>query len=226
MVTNSKHIVSNAERIDSRYYLIEIGGRYFIIDYSNPKDFRNYLVPFYPEIMTEWTIYDVTGDEKKFEKSRMWSFFEIFKKFSILLFIFFLINSLLFPAYLNITSWTYDIDISRNWFSWLVYISFGVVFIVLFFNLTNKKTIKLTDYRIAKLEKVQKMEQLPKYKKILRGMILILLAYPILLLIGIFGNNYAQLIMFGFVAVYTLIFIKFIEFQPTMGKQKYYIKEE
>ncbi len=38
-----KLLVEKADRIDIRYWLIEIQGKKFIIDYSNPRDLRNYF---------------------------------------------------------------------------------------------------------------------------------------------------------------------------------------
>ena len=37
-------------RIDARYYLIEMGGRYYIVNYSNPRDWRHYFIYFKSKI--------------------------------------------------------------------------------------------------------------------------------------------------------------------------------
>lgn len=60
-----KLLVEKADRIDIRYWLIEIQGKKFIIDYSNPRDLRNYFSGLFPELNTEWKIYDISNYEGK-----------------------------------------------------------------------------------------------------------------------------------------------------------------
>ncbi|EGP5427586.1 hypothetical protein D3I38_12285, partial [Enterococcus faecium] len=60
-----KLLVEKADRIDIRYWLIEIQGKKFIIDYSNPSDLRNYFSGLFPELNTEWKIYDISNYEGK-----------------------------------------------------------------------------------------------------------------------------------------------------------------
>ena len=52
------------------------------------------------------------------------------------------------------------------------------------------------------------------------------ITYPLLFFIGVFGNNYTQLFLFGIFFPYSIIFNKFIEFKPILSQEKFYIKEK
>lgn len=80
MVENKPYEISRFWRVDSRFYMVEINKKFYLIDYSNPKDFRNYLVPFFPETISSWTAYDVTQDKELFMESKIWKLFVSFKK--------------------------------------------------------------------------------------------------------------------------------------------------
>lgn len=67
-------------RIDARYYLIEMGGRYYIVNYSNPRDWRHYFIYFFPRLISQWDIYDVTGDERRFKVKHFWYYLFILYK--------------------------------------------------------------------------------------------------------------------------------------------------
>ncbi|MEY8462308.1 hypothetical protein [Streptococcus merionis] len=226
MVENKSYGISKSWRIDSRFYLVEINERFYLIDYSNPKDFRNYLVPFFPEIISSWTAYDVTQDKESFTEGKIWRKFKYFKQMIFCFFVFFIINTMLFPIDLRLNQLTTDTELAKNWIPILFYILFGF-FIIIFIliSLTNKVP-NLEEYSSFKLQKENTETTSPKIIVILRGIILSVIAYPTLLVIGIGGNNYIQLLLFGFIGIYCLIFIKFIEFQPTMGRQRIYLKEK
>lgn len=58
------HPITSAKRLDIRYSLVKIKGRSYLIDVSNPKDWRTYL----SAILSDGNLrgYDITGDENKF----------------------------------------------------------------------------------------------------------------------------------------------------------------
>lgn len=41
--TYDKFLIETAQRIDIRYYLIKVNEKYYIIDYSNPRDIKSFF---------------------------------------------------------------------------------------------------------------------------------------------------------------------------------------
>lgn len=223
MVEHKTYKISNSWRIDSRFYLVEINERFYLIDYSNPKDFRNYLVPFFPETVSSWIAYDVTEEKDIFTESEIWKWFEKFKQMIFYFFLFFIINTMLFPQSLRLSQWTSDVKISQNWIQILCCIFGGIIVIICLLRLLTKEVQELQKYSTF----ILKNSHTPKSKMniVLKGIVLNLFTHPILLVIGIGGNNYIQLFLFGFIGIYCVLFIKFIEFQPIMERKKIYLKE-
>ncbi|TEB47221.1 hypothetical protein C6N09_07505, partial [Streptococcus agalactiae] len=52
----------------------------------------------------------------------------------------------------------------------------------------------------------------------------LIISYLALWILAIFGTNYCNLILFGFIFSNCLLLIKFIEFQPSLNGKIYYIK--
>lgn len=62
-------------KLNFRYYLVSISGRYYIIDYANPSDIKDYFIGIFPERVEKYQIYDVTAAYKNFlvnKKSRLY----------------------------------------------------------------------------------------------------------------------------------------------------------
>ncbi|MCK1165782.1 hypothetical protein MX081_03190 [Streptococcus uberis] len=53
-------------KINFRYFLVSIASRYYIVDYADPGNFKDYFVGLYPERVQEYKVYDVTEDYKQF----------------------------------------------------------------------------------------------------------------------------------------------------------------
>lgn len=225
MVEDTHCTISKTLRIDSRFYLIEINERFYLVDYSNPKDFRNYFVPFFPETMSSWMVYDVTQDKELFTECKIWKVFKIFKQTIFYFFMFFVINLLLFPKDLRLTRWTTDSQLTQSWLLILLYIILGIFIIIIMLIYSTSEVKHLQRYPVLTLQINTKTEK-NKMTIVLKGIVSSLIAYPILLAIGIGGNNYIQLLLFGFIGTYSLVFIKFIEFQPSIGRKKIYLKEK
>lgn len=226
MVKSSEHRVFAERRIDTRYYLIESKGRYFVIDYSNPKDFRNYLLPFFPKVQSKWTIYDVTGSQDLFPISKFWVYMDWLFKVTVVFFVIFILNSILFPRNLTFLHLTYDTRISENWQMWLVLLIIGFFFLIALLNLLTRRDINLGSYPQFTLEEVKKIKEKPRSIIIIRSLIMLSITYLLLFFIGVFGNNYTQLFLFGIFFPYSIIFNKFIEFKPILSQEKFYIKEK
>lgn len=224
MVEDTYCTISKTLRIDSRFYLIEINERFYLVDYSNPKDFRNYFVPFFPETMSSWIAYDVTQDKEVFTESKVWKGFKTFKQTIFCFFLFFVINSLLFPQDLRLTRWTTDSELIKNGLPILLYIILGIFAMICILIHLESGVKNLQRYPVLTLQINTKTEK-NKITSVLKGIILSLVSYPTLLAIGIGGNNYIQLLLFGFIGIYSLVFIKFIEFKPSVERNKIYLKE-
>lgn len=54
----------------------------------------------------------------------------------------------------------------------------------------------------------------------------LVVSYLTLWLMAIWGSNYSNLILFGFILTNSIFFIKFIEFQPSLNGKNYYIEEK
>lgn len=63
--------LTSTKRLDIRYSLIKLNGRSYLVDASNPKDWRTFCAVAYPPL-AEFKCYDVTGDERKFKQSTKW----------------------------------------------------------------------------------------------------------------------------------------------------------
>lgn len=224
MVEDKVYGITKSWRVDSRFYLVEINKRFYLIDYSDPKDFRNYLVPFFPETISTWSAYDVTQDKEVFTEGKIWTIFEKFKQMIFWFFIFFIINSLFFPKSLRLSQWTANIELAKHWIP-IVFCVFGGIFIIiLILRLLTNEVQGLQKYPTFRLQTTSTTAR-SKMNIVLKGIMLSLVTYPTLLIIGIGGNNYIQLFLFGFIGTYCLIFVKFIEFQPIMGRKKMYLEE-
>ena len=68
-VKYNKYLIEDIKKINSRYYLLKINGKMWIIDYFDGFNLRNYFpfrVFFQNSSKREWVIYDVTGKENKY----------------------------------------------------------------------------------------------------------------------------------------------------------------
>ncbi|RJX42957.1 hypothetical protein DPH46_10775, partial [Streptococcus agalactiae] len=90
--------------------------------------------------------------------------------------------------------------------------------ILLYLNMTTKE-IELSKYESRKL-----FNSKPRNRKWLTYISSLIISYLALWILAIFGTNYCNLILFGFIFSNCLLLIKFIEFQPSLNGKIYYIK--
>lgn len=72
----NKYLIEDIKKINSRYYLLKINGKVWIVDYFNGLDFRNYFpfrVFFQKPIKQEWSIYDITGKENNYPARKLYT---------------------------------------------------------------------------------------------------------------------------------------------------------
>ncbi|RLV26711.1 hypothetical protein DIX60_10765 [Streptococcus iniae] len=62
------------------------------------------------------------------------------------------------------------------------------------------------------------------YRKVLPFHIII--SYLVLWMMAVWGTNYSNLLLFGFIFSNCVFLVKFIEFQPSMNGRIYYITKE
>ncbi|WP_017470475.1 hypothetical protein [Amphibacillus jilinensis] len=58
MKNHNKYVIEAIERMNIRYYKIEIDGKWYVVDYSNPQDIRNYFPGLFPDVQVKWKMYD------------------------------------------------------------------------------------------------------------------------------------------------------------------------
>lgn len=223
-----KYVVDKVRRINIRYYLIKVHGKYYIIDYSNPKDIKSYFPGLFPETLTEWKIYDVAI--LKNQKNLNFSYEVNPKKsinWTIMAFLLYLLNVMFFPEKLNLSNLTYDPIILQRWPQTLGYIlaSVGIIFLIIFFqklsiNLTGEEKLTLKQAQVNETESKNWFSKLPLR---LRWIISMIILIPIFTLVGIAASSYSQLFVFLVVPLYVLFFGKFITFIPGSNKSKYQI---
>jgi ABC-2 type transport system permease protein len=241
----NKYLVESAQRIDVRYWLIQVHGKYYVIDYSNPRDIRNYFPIIFPKLNTEWKIYDVTKDKdtipflktklfgtdrEKNKKVYNWTLFG-----SIL----YILNIKLFPKFLNIHYLTYDPRIRQNWqlILGLMLLSLIVTVVILMSLRQVKLPIDKDKALILKQINVKEMELAQKHKlkwyvrwtqalpgPLKWGLTLIFIVGSLLL--GVATSSYSQLLFFGIIPWYVFFESKFLGFIPISEGPKYQIIEK
>ncbi|MEY8443310.1 hypothetical protein AALA52_03495 [Lactococcus ileimucosae] len=224
MVTKNydKYMIEDVKYINVRYFLIKLQGKSYIIDFSNPKDIRNYFPGFFPDVNRSWKIYEVTGKENQYDIKPLPLYLKQNSGWSVLvIYILYLVNIGLFPKSLNIWDLTYDQRIAQNWEMVVLLIFCGAA--VIFGLLYSRKTkINLTEsYKI--LVPVDK-EELTAKKRSFSIFIGLPIFIIILLTISISSSSYSQLFMFGVFPIYSLLFNRFGSFLD-IRTNKYQIKE-
>lgn len=120
------------KRMSVRYYKIKVGEKFYIMDYSNPKDIKNYFSGLFPNVYTKWKIYDYIHHEaynhsKELKKKN--------KEWSLILFTLYLVNVMFFPERYNLSDLTYNPRILENWKLVIFLVFFGGLIICIILNI-------------------------------------------------------------------------------------------
>jgi len=212
-------VIKDVKRINVRYYLIQIDNKSYIIDYVNPKDLRNYVAWFFISINKEWKLYDVTGKEKNYVvKSPPLYQNPIRTVLLFILIICYIINIESASAKINLRELTRDPRIIQYWGLAVGFVlAIGLVIITILY-------YKETDIILTK----QSQKLVRYYNPSKRFLILTWFGpvglFILMLVMGILDGNYANLIAYGGVPLYTLVFSKFVSFLD-IKRNKYYIVE-
>ncbi|HFZ9916782.1 TPA: hypothetical protein ACGMFC_001179 [Streptococcus agalactiae] len=208
--------VEKITKLNSRYYLVSICGRYYILDYANPKNYKDYLVGLFPERLNSYDIFDVTDDKNIFLKKG--KNYKVTTKGATIFLFLYLIHITIFPNNINLAYLTRSEYIYNHISLFLILNIIIFIGILLYLNMTTKE-IELSKYESRKL-----FNSKPRNRKWLTYISSLIISYLALWILAIFGTNYCNLILFGFIFSNCLLLIKFIEFQPSLNGKIYYIK--
>lgn len=205
-------------RINIRYYLIRVDRKYYVIDYSSPKNFKNYFLALFPEELSSWDVYDVTETKDNYRVRNQKSF--NIDKIATTILLLYLFHVMFFPNKFNIGIITKDLFIFDHP---LLFIGISFLTTLVLIALLMFKTNQIN---FDGIEKYSLINNKPRKKNILKGLLIMVIGYGGIWAMAFFGTNYANIFMFGISCVNYMIFIKFIEFQPSMNGRIYYIKKE
>jgi uncharacterized membrane protein (TIGR01218 family) len=224
---HDKYGIEDVKRINIRYYLIEVHGKWYIIDFSNPRDMRNYFQPFFPALNHKWAIYDVTNSKDECHaKDLRWFQGAKGANFVCAVYIFYLVNVTLFPPNINMAKLTYDPRISQHWIFVLLLLIISIVLIAVIL-CSLKSIIRLDDKPSYTLELVRNHDtkQIASRMPVMVSAIIIVFVF-FFLFIGIGGSSYSQLLMFAVFPLYSMVFGKFSGFLVSKNNRYRIIMKE
>ncbi|OFI50248.1 hypothetical protein BG261_09005 [Floricoccus tropicus] len=220
-----KFVIQSVKRINTRYYLFELHGRYYIADYSNPKDLRQYIPGMFQELQDHTTVYDVTGHEEEYNaKPLRWYQKSRNQKLIYLIAVAYTFNAVAFPDKLNLAMLTYDPRIVANWKLIILLIVISSLFIIvyLYFKKTYVDLEGKDEYLLVPSTNIP--IKASKFKRLF-FYIIFLICISAMLFIGIGSSSYTQLILFGLIPIYTTIFTRFLNFVD-INNTKYHIEKK
>lgn len=216
----SKYVIEQIQRVSIQYYKIKINNKFYLLDYSNPKNLKNYFINSFSNVEIKWHIYDIENiTEDEYMSSKRYNLGSKLYKWISCFIIFILLNSILFPSSLNLSKLTKDTIIMDNWILIVLLVLLGSLLLIILLISLNKPKVKLSS------KEQQIILQVADKKRNQTAIIVFSAVFYILLLLstislGIIVSSYVSIIAFTFLGSYLLIFNKF--FQCTL-KGKYQI---
>jgi uncharacterized membrane protein (TIGR01218 family) len=215
--------ISDVKWINVRYYLIKIGDKSYILDFANPKDLRQYFFMYFPKCCSEFNIYDVSGDEKKYDAKPL-PFFRSDASGPITSFIIksYIVHIFLFPRFLNILYLTKDRRIVEHWGVTLFVIFFVifVIFLLLYFSRT-KIDLPTQSSFLVPLEDVKIR---PSDRRVI-----LYIALPVVIFFSVFWgisiSSYVHLLVGGILFPSAILFMRFGGV-PSMTRKFHIIEKE
>lgn len=233
-----RFLVEKAIRIDVRYYLVKVNNSWYIIDYSNPKNIRNYFPGLFPKVLTEWKIYHISDEKNRdfLEKNLVKKIMRRNKSkvnWFVLFAIVYILHCVLFPKDINIAYLTYDSRIAQNWpLVVSIILLFLLVIVLCLISLKQTKlpingeqALILKQINTQNIEVKWYLRWFMKLPNPIRWGISMMIFIPIFFFIGIGGSSYSQLLVFAILPVYSIFLGKFISFLPMKDNRKYQIIE-
>ncbi|EPU21731.1 hypothetical protein SAG0135_04100 [Streptococcus agalactiae LMG 14609] len=216
MSKNKLYHLEKICRISIRYYLIRINKEYYIIDYSNPKNVKNYFTTYFSN--NYWEVYNVTTDYKKFKKQNF-DLHQLEKYFITIMFIY-MLNMIFFPKVLNLSQLTISPIIDEIPFLWLG-LGLAISIIIALILIITEKKINLTTYKKVILYSHKKNNS-----SIVKGFFSELMIYTPFWILAFMGSSFLNLCIFGYCLSNYVRFSRFIVFQPSLNGKNYFIEEK
>lgn len=213
--------------LNFRYYVIELHNHFYIIDYANPRDIRNYFPGFFPKHNRQYTIYDITATKDHYAiKPLPWwqtSGHQFIELWSAAIW-------LVATAVLSLLgiNFIHNDDFLAFWqFLLLLYIT-SISVITFFLNRTSETPNKLVKERSYRIERRPQPRYVNKRRKVKTGPIgdamQILIGLPICFIFTL-NKNY-MIMLFGFIAVYSILFIRFLNLFDIVSTNKFIFLQE
>lgn len=215
--------------LNFRYYVIELHNRFYIIDYANPRDIRNYFPGFFPKHNRQYTIYDITDTRDQYIiKSLPWwqrSGHQLIESWAAAIWI---IVGIVLLHSLGIY-FVHNDDILPFWKFLLLLHIITISTIIFSLNRTSETPSQLFTEKSYKIERKPQLRYISKRKKVRTGPVAEAMQILIGLPIGfIFTLNRDYMIMlFGFIGFYNIFFIRFLNLFDILSMNKFvFLKEE
>ena len=214
--------------INFRYYVIEMHHRVYIIDYANPGDIRDYFPGFFPKHNRQYTAYDITDSRDNYEIRPVpwWQtpYRPLIEWWSATVVI-----VLAIILYHLGVEWLHNENVPKFWKIILSIYALSAVGIAFWLNKTTKTPAGLSGEKSYKLERKPQYRDVGKGRKVRTGpfgdFMLTLIGQPLSL---IFMLNKGYLIIpLGFIAGYSVLFIRFLNIGEMLRMNKFiFLKEE
>ncbi|HFU3705521.1 hypothetical protein ACS60C_11155 [Streptococcus suis] len=213
--------------LNFRYYVIELHNRFYIIDYANPRDIRNYFSGFFPKHNRQYTIYDITNSKDQYAiKPLPWwqtpehQFIELWSAAG-------LIVMAVITALLRI-EWLNSNDYLKSWKVIFLLFILGASVIAFWLNKTTKVLPRLSEEKSYRVERKPQLRYVSKKRKARTGPVgeamMILIGLPLCLIFAL-NKNYL-VIVYSFVASYNILFIRFLNLFDVLSRNKFIFLEE
>lgn len=213
--------------LNFRYYVIELHKRFYIIDYANPRDIRNYFSGFFPKHNRQYTIYDITDSKEHYViKSLPWwqtpehQFIELWSAVGLLVMA--VITALLRIKWLNSN------DYLKSWKVIFLLFILGTFAIAFWLNKTTKVLPRLAKEKSYRIERRPQLRYISKRRKVKIGpmgeAMQILIGLPICFIFTL-NKNYIIMLL-GFIAIYSILFIRFLNLFDIVSTNKFIFLQE
>lgn len=217
-----KYRVEKISRLDLRYYLIRVHNRYYVIDYFNPRDFRNFL----PRKVYEWKIYDVTDHYREYTSTPLlWHLPPYIDKLMIGMVFFYIFSGVLLPKQFRLQIMGYDPQILQNWNGTLLSILIGYFLLVLILAVMRPNRKKLENYPTYLLRHIPKKNKKETWPipLFIRWLFVTFIVLSLFLIMGVVGRTYVGLFVFGIYGTYSYLIPQLANFPLSTGNSKYHI---
>lgn len=213
--------------LNFRYYVIELHNRFYIIDYANPRDFRNYFPSFFPKHNRQYTIYDITATKDRYAIRPLpwWQTpgHQLIELWSAVIWL--AVAAILSFFGIN---FVHNDDILIFWkFILLLYI-ISISIIIFGLNRTSGTPSQLFTEKSYKIERKPQLRYVSKKRKVRTGPLgesmQILIGLPICFIFTL-NKNY-MIMLFGFFATYSILFIRFLNLFDILSMNKFIFLEE